>query len=69
MYASCGSFSATAEEAGGEMSVVAKSSRKYATPIACAVAQELKRRNYPTELLDGDVVRNHLSQGLGFSIS
>ncbi|MFN6569216.1 adenylyl-sulfate kinase [Dendronalium sp. ChiSLP03b] len=51
------------------MSVVAKSSRKYATPIACAVAQELKRRNYPTELLDGDVVRNHLSQGLGFSIS
>lgn len=37
------------------------------TTIACALAQELKQRNYPTELLDGDVIRNHLSQGLGFS--
>ncbi len=37
------------------------------TTIAVAVAQELQRRNYPIELLDGDVVRTHLSQGLGFS--
>ncbi len=37
------------------------------TTIAFAVGQELQRRNYPTELLDGDIVRTHLSQGLGFS--
>ncbi|MBW4616914.1 MAG: adenylyl-sulfate kinase [Desmonostoc vinosum HA7617-LM4] len=37
------------------------------TTIAQSVAQELLRRNYCVELLDGDVVRTHLSQGLGFS--
>ncbi|MBW4641516.1 MAG: adenylyl-sulfate kinase [Goleter apudmare HA4340-LM2] len=37
------------------------------TTIACAVAQELQKQNYPVELLDGDIVRTHLSQGLGFS--
>ncbi|WP_414756382.1 adenylyl-sulfate kinase [Anabaena sp. CCY 9910] len=37
------------------------------TTIAQNVAQELQKRNYPTELLDGDIVRTHLSQGLGFS--
>jgi adenylylsulfate kinase len=37
------------------------------TTIACAVAKELQKRDYSTELLDGDVVRTHLSQGLGFS--
>ncbi|BAY20949.1 adenylyl-sulfate kinase [Calothrix sp. NIES-2100] len=37
------------------------------TTIAVAVAEELQKRNYPTELLDGDIVRTHLSQGLGFS--
>jgi adenylylsulfate kinase len=37
------------------------------TTIAHGVAQELQRRNYRLEVLDGDVVRTHLSQGLGFS--
>ena len=37
------------------------------TTIAHGVAQELLLRNYAVELLDGDVVRTHLSQGLGFS--
>ncbi len=37
------------------------------TTIALSVAQELRSRNYQVELLDGDVVRTHLSQGLGFS--
>jgi adenylylsulfate kinase len=35
--------------------------------LAKAVEIELKKRNYLVEVLDGDVVRTHLSQGLGFS--
>ncbi|MBD2302786.1 adenylyl-sulfate kinase [Nostoc sp. FACHB-190] len=37
------------------------------TTIANGVAQELQKQNYQTELLDGDIVRTHLSQELGFS--
>ncbi|WP_265582951.1 adenylyl-sulfate kinase [Nostoc edaphicum] len=37
------------------------------TTIASSVAQELQKRDCLVELLDGDVVRTHLSQGLGFS--
>ncbi len=37
------------------------------TTIATAVQQELAHRGCPVELLDGDVVRTHLSKGLGFS--
>jgi adenylylsulfate kinase len=37
------------------------------TTIASSVAQELQKRGCRVELLDGDVVRTHLSQGLGFS--
>ncbi|MBD2211245.1 adenylyl-sulfate kinase [Calothrix sp. FACHB-156] len=37
------------------------------TTIAHGVAQELQVSNYQVELLDGDIVRTHLSQGLGFS--
>ncbi len=37
------------------------------TTIAKGVAQELRTRNCRVELLDGDVVRTHLSKGLGFS--
>ncbi|MBD2565198.1 MULTISPECIES: adenylyl-sulfate kinase [Nostoc] len=33
------------------------------TTIALSVAQELRSRNYQVELLDGDVVRTHLSHG------
>ena len=32
-----------------------------------AVAPELRDRGVPVEVLDGDVVRTHLSKGLGFS--
>ena len=35
--------------------------------IAHIVAEELQRRNQPVEIMDGDVVRTHLSKGLGFS--
>jgi adenylylsulfate kinase len=35
--------------------------------IAELVEAELKRRGQPVEILDGDVVRTHLSKGLGFS--
>ncbi|HYX18250.1 MAG TPA: adenylyl-sulfate kinase [Nostoc sp.] len=35
--------------------------------MAHGVAQELQRRNYRLEVLDGDVIRTHLSQELGFS--
>ena len=35
--------------------------------IAHLVEAELKRRGQPVEILDGDVVRTHLSKGLGFS--
>lgn len=37
------------------------------TTIATAVASELRAANERVELLDGDVVRTHLSKGLGFS--
>jgi adenylylsulfate kinase len=37
------------------------------TAIASSIAQELRTRDFRVELLDGDVVRTHLSQGLGFS--
>src|ERR1700752_898619 len=37
------------------------------TTIAGLVAPELERRGLLVEKLDGDVVRTHLSQGLGFS--
>lgn len=35
--------------------------------IAAQVAAELRRRQVPVEVLDGDEVRAHLGQGLGFS--
>lgn len=35
--------------------------------IATAVAEELRRRGRPVEVLDGDLVRENLSKGLGFS--
>jgi adenylylsulfate kinase len=31
------------------------------------VEQRLRARGYPVEVLDGDIVRTHLSKGLGFS--
>jgi adenylylsulfate kinase len=37
------------------------------TTIAELVAPELERRGLAVEWLDGDVVRTHLSKGLGFS--
>jgi adenylylsulfate kinase len=37
------------------------------TTIADLVAAELRRRGQPVEIMDGDVVRTHLSKGLGFS--
>ena len=37
------------------------------TTIADLVAAELQRRGQPVEIMDGDVVRTHLSKGLGFS--
>ena len=37
------------------------------TTIAELVRDELTRRGQPVEILDGDVVRTHLSKGLGFS--
>ena len=37
------------------------------TTIADLVGPELERRGYVVEYLDGDVVRTHLSKGLGFS--
>jgi adenylylsulfate kinase len=35
--------------------------------LARAVETEFKERNYLVEVLDGDVIRTNLSQGLGFS--
>ena len=35
--------------------------------ISQLVAEELRRRDVRVEVLDGDVVRTHLSKGLGFS--
>jgi adenylylsulfate kinase len=37
------------------------------TTIALSLTEKLKAQNYKVELLDGDVVRTHLSEGLGFS--
>lgn len=37
------------------------------TTISREVERELRSRNCPVEVLDGDVVRTHLSKGLGFS--
>lgn len=37
------------------------------TTVSQGVELELKKRGCPVEVLDGDVVRTHLSQGLGFS--
>ncbi len=37
------------------------------TTISRLVEQELRRRGYKVEVLDGDVVRENLSKGLGFS--
>ena len=37
------------------------------TTIGHAVAAELERRGAHVELLDGDIVRTHLSKGLGYS--
>ena len=37
------------------------------TTIGHAVAAELERRGLHVEVLDGDIVRTHLSKGLGFS--
>jgi adenylyl-sulfate kinase len=37
------------------------------TTIATAVAAELRRRGSRVEVLDGDVIRENLSKGLGFS--
>ncbi len=37
------------------------------TTIADLVEAELRRRGHKVEVLDGDVVRTHLSKGLGFS--
>ena len=35
--------------------------------ISALVEQELRERGHKVEVLDGDVVRTHLSKGLGFS--
>ncbi|MCL4543873.1 MAG: adenylyl-sulfate kinase [Chloroflexi bacterium] len=35
--------------------------------IASLLVERLNQRNCPVEVLDGDVVRTHLSKGLGFS--
>src|SRR5438270_2671615 len=37
------------------------------TTIADHLTQEFRKRGYKFEVLDGDVVRTHLSKGLGFS--
>jgi adenylyl-sulfate kinase len=37
------------------------------TTVGHLVAEELERRGHVVDVLDGDVVRTHLSQGLGFS--
>lgn len=37
------------------------------TTLAHALDKELRRRGLKVEVLDGDVVRTHLSKGLGFS--
>ncbi len=37
------------------------------TTLSCGVAQQLRAWGLPVEVLDGDVVRQHLTKGLGFS--
>lgn len=37
------------------------------TTIAALLEKELEARSQPVEVLDGDIVRTHLSKGLGFS--
>jgi adenylylsulfate kinase len=37
------------------------------TTITRAVEQELRSRNYQVEILDGDIIRENLTKGLGFS--
>lgn len=37
------------------------------TTVATLVEQELRSRGHRVEVLDGDIVRTHLSKGLGFS--
>lgn len=37
------------------------------TTLAEAVGAELRKQGHKVELLDGDIVRTHLSKGLGFS--
>ena len=37
------------------------------TTISCKVAAELKMQGYRVEILDGDVIRQNLSKGLGYS--
>jgi adenylyl-sulfate kinase len=37
------------------------------TTVGSLVAQELEVRGHTVEVLDGDVIRTHLSQGLGYS--
>jgi adenylylsulfate kinase len=37
------------------------------TTITKAIEQKLREQDYPVEILDGDVVRENLTKGLGFS--
>jgi adenylylsulfate kinase len=37
------------------------------TTLSCGVAQQLRAWGLPVEVLDGDLVRQHLTKGLGFS--
>jgi adenylylsulfate kinase len=37
------------------------------TTVGSLVARDLEERGYTVEVLDGDVIRTHLSQGLGYS--
>ena len=37
------------------------------TTVSKLVEEELKRRGHKVEILDGDIIRTHLSKGLGFS--
>jgi adenylyl-sulfate kinase len=37
------------------------------TTVGTLVARELEQRGHVVEVLDGDVIRTHLSQGLGYS--
>ncbi|WP_414360414.1 adenylyl-sulfate kinase [Synechococcus sp. H65.1] len=37
------------------------------TTLSCGVAQQLQALGLPVEVLDGDLVRQHLTKGLGFS--